>query len=266
MSRVPRALVIALLLAAALCAPAASAMAQIPGHVRVVVDSARILRWLRPADDVLVNVDKGTTLEVLDQEGGWYWVVVPANAHGTRKAGWINAVNVEPFTPTPPAPKGDPRAGSATLSAPVVPAKPAPATAEDKVTITERRSATESVSTSAGAPKRYSFEDVHFERDRAVLRPEGVQSLRAAVDALRADPSLVVDIEGYTCSLGAAEYNLALGSRRAKAVRDYLVSEGVPADRLTMISLGETHARHDNSSEDSRRLNRRVALVPKQPR
>lgn len=262
MPRLPRPLVIGAFLVVAFCAQAAPASAQFPGHVRVVAESARILRWLRPGHDVLVMVDKGTTLEVLDQDSGWYWVVVPANAHGTRKAGWINAVNVEPFTPPPVTLKADPRAEAVTLSSSIPLAKTTPP-AEDKVTITDRRTATESVSTSADAAKRYAFDDVHFERDRAVLRPEGVQSLRAAVDALKADSSLVVDIEGYTCNLGSTEYNLALGSRRAKAVRDYLVSEGIPADRLTMISLGETHAKHDNSQEASRRLNRRVALVPK---
>ena len=73
-------------------------------------------------------------------------------------------------------------------------------------------------------------------------------------------------IEGHTCSLGTGAYNLALGNRRADAVKDYLVSAGVPADRLITVSQGEAGAEHDNSHEETRRLNRRVALVPKIPR
>lgn len=60
---------------------------------------------------------------------------------------------------------------------------------------------------------------------------------------------------------GTAEYNLALGERRATAVRDYLASRGVPADRLQTVSYGEERPKHDNAREETRRLNRRAALV-----
>jgi outer membrane protein OmpA-like peptidoglycan-associated protein len=234
--------------------------------VRVVVDSARILRWLRPGNDVLMRVNQGTPLEVLDQDGDWYWVVVPRNAHGTRKAGWIHAINVEPFTPPPVTLKPDPRSEPAALSSAVPAAKPvAPPAAEDKVTITAERGST-APGAGSDAAKRYTFDDVYFERNRATLRPESADALRAAVDALKSDASLVVDIQGYTCNLGTSEYNLALGTRRAQAVRDYLLSQGVPAERLTTISLGETHPKANNATEESRRLNRRVALVPKTDR
>ncbi|HEV8347935.1 MAG TPA: OmpA family protein, partial [Vicinamibacterales bacterium] len=64
-----------------------------------------------------------------------------------------------------------------------------------------------------------------------------------------------------TCNIGTAEYNLALGDRRANAVRDYLVSRGVTANRLTTVSYGEERPKYDNSKEETRRLNRRAALV-----
>jgi OOP family OmpA-OmpF porin len=70
-----------------------------------------------------------------------------------------------------------------------------------------------------------------------------------------------VNIEGHTCNIGTAEYNLALGDRRANAVRDYLVSRGVQANRLTTVSYGEERPKYDNSREETRRLNRRAALV-----
>jgi outer membrane protein OmpA-like peptidoglycan-associated protein len=78
---------------------------------------------------------------------------------------------------------------------------------------------------------------------------------------MRANPGLRLTIEGHTCNIGTAEYNLALGERRAKAVRDYLVSRGVAADRLNTVSFGEEQPKYDNSREETRRLNRRAALV-----
>ncbi len=75
--------------------------------------------------------------------------------------------------------------------------------------------------------KNYTFEDVHFDFDRYTLRPEATRVLDEAVAALRDNPTLRVEIEGHTCNIGTAEYNLALGDRRANAVRDYLVSRGV---------------------------------------
>ena len=58
-----------------------------------------------------------------------------------------------------------------------------------------------------------------------------------------------------------AEYNLALGDRRANAVRDYLTSRGIAASRLGTVSYGEERPKHDNAREETRRLNRRAALV-----
>ena len=76
-------------------------------------------------------------------------------------------------------------------------------------------------------PKVYTFEDVHFDFDRYSLRPEATRVLDEAVTALREDPTLRIQMEGHTCNIGTAEYNLALGDRRATAVRDYLTSRGV---------------------------------------
>ena len=109
--------------------------------------------------------------------------------------------------------------------------------------------------------RTYTFEDVYFDFDRYSLRPEATRVLDEAVTALRDDPTLRVNIEGHTCNIGTAEYNLALGDRRANAVRDYLVSRGVAANRLTTVSYGEERPKYDNSREETRRLNRRAALV-----
>jgi outer membrane protein OmpA-like peptidoglycan-associated protein len=262
MSGARRKLPLALLIIA--IAPAASVSAQPPGLVRVVKEPAPIRRWFRaPVTDVLVMAAPGTILDVLDQERDWYWVVAPPDAHGTRRAGWIRVNQVEsvfsrPATAprTPATPQANPSADTAATLTSV---------AEDKVTITTRDATTEE-GANAAAASAHTFEDVHFDRDRYGIRGEDMGPLNAVVAALKADPVLAVNIEGYTCNLGSPAYNLALGVRRANAVRDYLLSQGIGADRLHAVSLGEERPKHDNSQEDTRRLNRRVALVPEAKR
>jgi outer membrane protein OmpA-like peptidoglycan-associated protein len=111
------------------------------------------------------------------------------------------------------------------------------------------------------AVKSYTFEDVHFDFDRFNLRPEATRILDEAVTAMQADATLRLQIEGHTCNIGTAEYNLALGDRRANSVRDYLISRGIPQARLTTVSYGEERPKYDNAREETRRLNRRAGLV-----
>jgi outer membrane protein OmpA-like peptidoglycan-associated protein len=102
---------------------------------------------------------------------------------------------------------------------------------------------------------------VHFDFDRYTLRPEATRLLDEAVAAMKEDDRLRLEVEGHTCNIGTAEYNLALGDRRATAVREYLVSRGVTADRLRSVSYGEERPKYENAREETRRLNRRAALV-----
>jgi outer membrane protein OmpA-like peptidoglycan-associated protein len=109
--------------------------------------------------------------------------------------------------------------------------------------------------------KTFTFEDVHFDFDRYSLRPEATRALDEAIKILQANPEVRIEIEGHTCNIGTAEYNLALGERRAAAVRDYLTSRQIAADRMRTTSYGEERPKHDNAREETRRLNRRAALV-----
>ena len=111
------------------------------------------------------------------------------------------------------------------------------------------------------AVKEFTFEDVHFDFDRYSLRPEATRALDEAIKTMQENPELRIEIEGHTCNIGTAEYNLALGERRAGAVRDYLASRGIGGDRLRTVSYGEERPKHDNAREETRRLNRRAALV-----
>ena len=111
-------------------------------------------------------------------------------------------------------------------------------------------------------PKKvYTFEDVQFDFDRYDLRPSALRILDEAVKSLQEDSTLKVQIQGYTDNIGTPEYNLALGDRRAKAVLNYLLSRGIAASRLTTISYGEEDPKYSNAREETRRLNRRAALV-----
>ena len=128
---------------------------------------------------------------------------------------------------------------------------------------TDNKTASDTVNIQVTRPpvRTYTFEDVYFDFDRYTLRPEATRILDEAVSALRETPTLRIEIEGHTCNIGTAEYNLALGDRRATAVQDYLVSRGVTADRLRTVSYGEERPKHDNAREETRRLNRRAALT-----
>jgi outer membrane protein OmpA-like peptidoglycan-associated protein len=134
------------------------------------------------------------------------------------------------------------------------------------VTVTcpsDNKTASDTVNIQVTRPpvRTYTFEDVYFDFDRYSLRPEATRVLDEAIAAMRENATLRLEIEGHTCNIGTAEYNLALGDRRANAVKDYLVSRGVTADRLRTVSYGEERPKYDNSREETRRLNRRAALT-----
>jgi peptidoglycan-associated lipoprotein len=109
--------------------------------------------------------------------------------------------------------------------------------------------------------QNFVFEDVHFEFDMFTLREDALRVLDQAITAMQANPTLRLTIEGHTCNIGTAEYNLALGERRAQAVRNYLTSRGISGDRLSTVSYGEERPKYDNNREETRRMNRRAALV-----
>jgi OOP family OmpA-OmpF porin len=87
-----------------------------------------------------------------------------------------------------------------------------------------------------------AFEDVHFDFDKSTLKPEARKILKRNIQLLKDNPNAQVRIAGYTSASGTEEYNQKLSERRAKAVEEYLINEGIIAqDRLTMIGYGETN-------------------------
>ena len=103
--------------------------------------------------------------------------------------------------------------------------------------------------------------DVFFAFDRSELEPEARDVLQRNSDWMKQNPGVTIDIEGHADNRGTNEYNLALGARRAQAVKDYLVTLGNSADRLSTISYGEELAVCGVDSEECWRKNRRAHFV-----
>ena len=102
------------------------------------------------------------------------------------------------------------------------------------------------------------LKEVFFDFDKADIRESDRTILTQNADALKRFDFLRITVEGHCDERGTVEYNLALGERRAKAAHDYLVSLGVPADRLKTVSYGKEVPVCTQSSEDCWQRNRRA--------
>jgi OOP family OmpA-OmpF porin len=104
------------------------------------------------------------------------------------------------------------------------------------------------------------FNNVLFDFDKAVLKPEGKAVVDQVVAEMKAHGSDTVVVNGHTCDLGSDEYNMGLGQRRADAVKSYMVENGIDAGRITSTSLGESQPAVPNDGAANRKLNRRAAF------
>jgi peptidoglycan-associated lipoprotein len=109
----------------------------------------------------------------------------------------------------------------------------------------------------AMAPQEYGIEDVFFAFDEYTLSSESMATLEANARIIRQHADLTYVVEGHCDERGTVEYNLALGEKRAMAVRDYLVSLGVPSTQLRLTSYGEERPFAKGSNESAWALNRR---------
>ncbi len=105
------------------------------------------------------------------------------------------------------------------------------------------------------------LDDVFFDFDKSALTGGAKRKLQNNARQLKDASSASITIEGHCDERGTNSYNLALGERRAKAARDYLVSLGIPASRMTTISYGEEQAFATGHTEEAWTLNRRAHFV-----
>lgn len=105
---------------------------------------------------------------------------------------------------------------------------------------------------------------VFFGFDKSNLTPDAVAVLKTQAEWLKANPEKKVVVEGHTDDRGTRDYNLALGERRAVAVKNYLISRGVDADRIRVISYGKERPAVVGANEAAWSQNRRAVTVVKE--
>jgi outer membrane protein OmpA-like peptidoglycan-associated protein len=115
----------------------------------------------------------------------------------------------------------------------------------------------------AAQPVLFTFDSrtLQFEFDRAELMPGSEAALLSVVDYLRELPEVIVTIAGHTCWLGTEAHNQKLAEQRAQAVANFIVSQGVDADRLVVEAFGEAQPVATNQTDEGRKRNRRVEVL-----
>lgn len=110
-------------------------------------------------------------------------------------------------------------------------------------------------------PRKLVLEGVNFDFDKATLRQEDIAAINRDVTSLDTWGNASIEVAGHTDSRGSDAYNMKLSQQRAEAVRNYLVSKGIAADRLSAKGYGESQPVAGNATDEDRFKNRRVELI-----
>ena len=102
---------------------------------------------------------------------------------------------------------------------------------------------------------------VLFTVDQSGLRPDAISILKAQAEWLKEKKFLPITVEGHADEQGTREYNLALGARRATAVREYLIAKGIDQDRISIVTYGKERPLRVCSNEECWSKNRRATTV-----
>jgi peptidoglycan-associated lipoprotein len=157
-----------------------------------------------------------------------------------------------PMPPPPPPP-------AAPNTPPPPPAPPPPAAAPTPRPLSEEEIFARKSVDQLNAEK--PMDDVFFNLDEFAVRDDHKPALQKDADWLKKWSSVQVTLEGHCDSRGSAEYNLGLGNRRATSIKDYLVSLGVPASRITVVSKGKEQPFCNEAGESCWQQNRRGHFV-----
>ena len=111
------------------------------------------------------------------------------------------------------------------------------------------------------AKEEFETEDIYFSKQSYSLIPEAQEILIRKAEWLMDYPEINVIIQGHTDEPGSAEYNFALGDRRAGIVKSFLIQQGIDPSRLTAVSFGKEQPAESGKSEGARAKNRRVHLL-----
>lgn len=143
-------------------------------------------------------------------------------------------------------------------------AAPAPSTtapAQVSAPVSDKNITPAAAAAPAPTAERVTYSaDAFFDFDKALLKPEGKATLQTLVAKLKDTDIEVIVATGHTDSTGPEAYNVKLSMRRAKAVKAFLVSKGIPEARVFVEGKGEAQPTADNRTKDGRAKNRRVDI------
>lgn len=137
---------------------------------------------------------------------------------------------------------------------------PTTSTANDNAAIDSTPMSFDAAGSDSG--KIDGLKTVNFEFDKSSLSASSKKVIQGNVEWMKNNAKTKVQIEGHCDSRGSIEYNVALGERRANAVKDYMISLGIPAARLATISYGEEKPVVSGENEEAWAKNRRANFVP----
>ena len=109
-------------------------------------------------------------------------------------------------------------------------------------------------------PETYTLNDVHFDSGTSALKTSSYKTLKMLAEALKAKPSLVVEIAGHTDSDGSEASNLNLSQKRAAVVTNYLTKSGIAGERLKPVGYGESSPVASNQTATGKAQNRRTEV------
>lgn len=148
-----------------------------------------------------------------------------------------------------------------TIAKPEAPKVPEAPVEEERPTVEVTKQHEPAVSAPPTIETKFTAGNIYFEFDSYILTGQAQQILNKLADHMSANPDLRVTVEGHCDSRGTAEYNLALGERRAEAARKFLVDLGVGSERLNIVSFGEERPLAMGDDEGSWARNRRDQFV-----